>query len=89
MSGDPDQGQVHWLMRPTTRRWLWRIGFGLLGLTLLAQVFVHLHPRFGIDGWFGFHAIYGFLSCVAMVAVAKLIGLLLKRPDTYYEDDDD
>lgn len=87
MSGDPRDEQVHWLMRRTTRRWLWRCGIGLLALTLLAQAFVHMHAWFGVDGWFGFHAIYGFLACVGMVLLAKLIGLLLKRPDTYYDDD--
>ena len=87
MSEEHREGQVHWLMRRATRRWLWRIGAGLVALALLAQVFVHLHAWFGIDGWFGFHAVYGFLSCVAMVLLAKLLGLLLKRPDTYYDDD--
>jgi hypothetical protein len=32
---------------------------------------------------------YGFFSCAAMIVVAKLLGLLLKRPDTYYGADDD
>jgi hypothetical protein len=87
MSGERRDDEVHWLMRRSTRTWLWRIGGALLALTLLAQVFVHLHAWFGIDGWFGFHAVYGFLSCVAMVLLAKLLGVLLKRPDTYYDDD--
>jgi hypothetical protein len=88
VSGERRDDEVHWLMRRSTRAWLWRIGAGVLALTLLAQVFVHLHAWFGIDGWFGFHAVYGFLSCVAMVLLAKLLGVLLKRPDTYYDDDD-
>lgn len=79
---------VHWLQRPGTVRWLWRIGLGLLALTLLAQVWVPLYAHFGIDGWFGFHALFGFLACVAMVLLAKLLGWLLKRPDTYYDNDD-
>jgi hypothetical protein len=80
--------QVHWLLRPATRRWLWRGGIGLLALTVLAQFVVHLHASFGPDALFGFYAAYGFLSCVAMVLVAKLLGLLLKRPDRYYDGDD-
>jgi hypothetical protein len=88
MNGESDDDRVHWLMRRKTRRWLWRIGAGVLASTLLAQAFVHLHAWFGIDGWFGFHALYGFLSCVAMVLVAKLLGVLLKRPDSYYDNDD-
>lgn len=78
----------HWLQRPGTVRWLWRLGLGLLALTLLAQLAVPLYAHFGVDGWFGFHALFGFIACVAMVLLAKLLGWLLKRPDTYYDNDD-
>lgn len=88
MTQPGDERGMHWLMRTTTRRWLWRIGAAVLALTLVAQAFVHLHAWFDIDGWFGFYAGFGFLSCVAMVLVAKLLGLLLKRTDTYYDHDD-
>jgi multicomponent Na+:H+ antiporter subunit D len=44
-----------------------------------------VHGHFGADGWFGFGA-FGFLSCVAMVVFAKLLGLLVKRPESYYRD---
>ena len=84
----PQAHEPHWLVRPTTRRWLWRGGIALLATTVLAQLAVHLHASFGLDAVFGFYALYGFLSCVAMVAVAKLLGVLLKRPDDYYDGDD-
>ena len=47
------------------------------------------------DAWFGFGAVFGFAACVAMVLVAKALGLVLKRDDDYYlrhlekADDDD
>lgn len=78
--------QQHWLVRPATIRRLW-IGFGIiLLLTLVAQFFIGIHDYFTADGVFGFYAFFGFFSCVAMVVVAKLLGLLLKRPDTFYDD---
>jgi len=80
-SGD----DVHWLSRPETIRRLWIVFIAVLAATLVAEAFVHLHPRFRLEGWFGFHAAYGFLSCVAMVLFAKLLGVFLKRPDDYYE----
>jgi len=43
--------------------------------------------HFGIDGWIGFGAVYGFLSCLVMVLVAKGLGAFLKRPDDYYAND--
>ena len=31
----------------------------------------------------------GFLSCLAMVLVAKALGYVLKKPEDYYPQDDD
>lgn len=76
---------THWLDSPRNVRLLWRLFLGVLALTFLAEAMVELHPHFGIDGVFGFHAWYGLLACAAMIAVAKLLGSALKRPDSYYE----
>ena len=84
--------QTHWLLRPRGIRLLWLVFAGILGLSVLAGLLVHPHEHFGIEGSFGFYAWYGFLTCVAMVVLAKLLGILLKRPDDYYQrpgDDDD
>ena len=54
---------------------------------MLAELFADLHPHFGFVDWFAFNAVYGFLTCVAMVLVAKLLGFTLKRPDDYYDDE--
>jgi hypothetical protein len=46
----------------------------------------HHEPRFGVDGLPEFYPLYGFLACVAMVLVSKLVlGKILMRPDTYYD----
>lgn len=77
--------QLHWLVRPATIRKLW-IGFSVvLVLVVLAQTVIYIKGYFGIDGWFGFGAVYGFGCCLLMVLVAKLLGVLLKRPQDYYE----
>lgn len=79
--------QKHWLVRPTTIRLLWRWGFLILAvITLFDVFFVHPHAAFGVDGWPAFNSWYGFLACCAMVFVAKGLGLLLKRKDTYYDE---
>ncbi|MGD9922213.1 MAG: hypothetical protein AB7V13_12310 [Pseudorhodoplanes sp.] len=76
----------NWLTRPSTIRWLWIIFVIVLAATVLADLFIPHHPYFGLDGTFGFGAWYGFVSCVVMVLFAKALGLVLKRPDTYYDD---
>lgn len=78
----------HWLDEPANVRRLWRGFLAVLALTVLAEGLVELHPTFAIEGWFGFHAAYGFLTCALMIVGAKALALILKRPDTYYEKDD-
>ena len=70
--------------RPGSIRLLWIVFIVVLALTVAAELLVHLHPRFRLERWFGFHAAWGFLSCVAMVFVANLLGFFLRRPEDYY-----
>ncbi len=80
----PPDEPTHWLVKPGTIRAIW-IGFGIVLAGLVAgDFFVHHHEHFGIDGSFGFYAWYGFGTCVLMVVGAKLLGVFLKRADTYY-----
>lgn len=79
----------HWLARPSTIKLLWRVFIAILAVLVLAQAFIYIKGYFGVDGWFGFGAVFGFLSCLAMVLVAKGLGLVLKRPDDYYDDGGD
>ena len=76
-----------WLVRPGTIRLLWVIFLLVLTLTVLASLFTQVHARFGLDGSFAFYAWYGFLTCIGMVLVAKLLGRLLHRKDNYYDRD--
>ena len=39
---------------------LWRVFLAVLVLCVLAELFVTLHPDFGIESLFGFHAWFGF-----------------------------
>ncbi|MFN7087036.1 MAG: hypothetical protein ACK4N4_10500 [Burkholderiales bacterium] len=79
----------HWLIRPDTIRKLWRVFIVVLAGTVMAEFFIEHDAYFGIDGTFGFHAWYGFATCAAMIVFAKLLGVVLKRPDTYYGERDD
>ncbi len=79
----------HWLDQPKNHRKLW-IGFLLVLLaTVLVEWVWPIHGHFAIESLTGFNALYGFITCALMIAVAKGLALLLKRPDTYYDDADD
>lgn len=79
----------HWLVRARTIRLLWLMVGTVLVLTVIAGLFVHQHEHFGIEASFAFYAWYGFGACVAMVVLAKLLGIFLKRPDDYYQRPED
>ena len=79
----------HWLDEPRNVKRLWRGFLAVLALTVAAEFAVALHPAFAVEALFGFHAAYGFLACAAMIVGAKVLGFFLKRPDTYYEADDE
>jgi hypothetical protein len=81
----------HWLYRSENLPKLWLIQIVILLLALLPEFFVHHHPHFQhsgftLDAGFGFFAWYGFLTCAGMVALAKILGIFLKRKDSYYDE---
>jgi len=81
----------HWLYRSENLPKLWLIQIVILVLALLPEFFVHHHPHFPqagftLDASFGFFAWYGFIACAGMVALAKILGIFLKRKDTYYDE---
>ncbi len=78
--------EKHWLVRSKTIRRLCYVGLLVLAALVMADNFIHGHPSFGVDGTFGFYSWYGLMVCAAMVVIAKLLGFLLKRQDTYYHD---
>lgn len=84
MSDDPKKD--HWLARPSTIRTLSIGALIVLALLVLADFVVHRHGHFAIEASTGFGAWYGFATCVAMVLFAKALGVLLKRPDRFYDD---
>lgn len=88
MTGSPQKGGgEHWLDRPRNIRILIVIALIVLALSVIADFFYQGHPHFVVDGWFGFYAWYGFLTCIAMALGAKLLGFWLRRPDDYYDDE--
>lgn len=76
---------MHWLVRPNTIKGLWVVGILLLMVMVWMGSRAHPHVTFGIEGTFGFFAWYGFAACIFMVVGAKVLGMVLKRKDTYYD----
>ena len=78
-----------WLARPSTIRLLWWVFAVVLVVSVAVQLIFPVKGKFGADGWFGFGAVFGFLSCLVMVLFAKVLGRVLKRDENYYRGRDD
>lgn len=69
-----------------TIRLLWYGFSGALLLTVIAQVWVHPHSYFSLDGEFWFYPVYGLVSSILLVLVSKALGFILKRNEDYWRD---
>ncbi|MDH3694588.1 MAG: hypothetical protein OER96_08475 [Gammaproteobacteria bacterium] len=75
----------HWLVQPKNISRLRVVFAVVLVLCVAAGFLVHQHVYFGVDGIFGFYAWFGLITCLLMIVVAKVIGIMIKRPDNYYD----
>lgn len=80
-----DRSDDHWLARPKTIRLLWAVFILALMVMVVPGFVIHQHQVFGLEASFAFYAWYGFATCVGMAVFAKLLGIFLKREDTYYD----
>lgn len=55
-----------------------------LGLRFFSHAYDHAH--FGFETWPAFVSLFGFAGFCALVFGAKLLRLLVKRPEDYYGD---
>lgn len=62
-----------------------RIFYASLVVLLVLDLFVAKHPYFGFDGTPSFSAAYGFISCVLLVLIAKVLRVLLMREENHYD----
>ncbi|WDP92920.1 MAG: hypothetical protein HUN04_25625 [Desulfobacter sp.] len=72
--------------KPENVRRLRRGFFIALVLVLLAEAFVDMHGEFHVEHYFGFYAVYGFISYVSLIFVAKFLRKLLMRKEDYYDN---
>ena len=70
------------------KRWSYA-GLGVVALAeiVLPRIFPAGEPHFPFEDFPAFGSLYGFVSCVAIIVVSKLIGKrwLMRRED-YYDD---
>lgn len=58
--------------------------FSLIVL-LGVDFFIHKHDHVEIGNAPEFYAFYGFISCVMLIFIAKVLRVLIKRDENYYD----
>lgn len=77
---------ARWLDSPKNVRTVRYIFYGVLVLLVLPDLFIHKHTLFySFEAWPGFYGLFGFISCVGIILVSKVLGYLLKRDENYYD----
>ena len=56
-----------------------------LVILLVLDLFIPKHVHFAWENAPSFYAVYGFFACVSLIFVAKLLRLLVKRKEDYYD----
>ena len=77
--------EFDWFDRPESKRTLWVWLYAVCGLLVVPDFFTHRHEYFGFDGSFAFFALLGFVSCAVLILFSKLVGLVLKAREDYYD----
>lgn len=71
--------------RPETIRWILRVFYLLCALLVAGDFLIHRHIYTDIETIPAFYAIYGFVACVVLVILAKLLRVWLMRAEDYYD----
>ncbi|MBW2608397.1 MAG: hypothetical protein JRD05_12270 [Deltaproteobacteria bacterium] len=61
------------------------IFYGSLVVLLIVDFFIHKHADFPWEAATNFFAVYGFVSCVALIFIAKILRKIVKRKENYYD----
>lgn len=59
--------------------------YASLVVLLIVDFFIHKHTEFPWEGAPEFFAVYGFVSCVLLIFIAKLLRIFIKRDENHYE----
>ncbi|MEO1206935.1 MAG: hypothetical protein AAFV45_11440 [Pseudomonadota bacterium] len=75
-----------WLDEPRTIDTLIYGLSAVCALLVVIDPFLGRHGKFEIETLWGFYAFCGFVGCVGVVLIAKLLRTVVKQPEDYYDE---
>ena len=78
--------EFDWFDKADNKKKLWIMLYAVCGLVVAPDFFTHRHAYFGFDGVVGFYALLGFVSCAVLILFSKLVALVLKAKEDYYDN---
>ena len=85
MGHPADSEPPRWLDNPRNVDMIVYALYALSAALLLIDPLIHKHGPFGIEKYWGFYGIYGFVGCVFLVLAAKVLRMIVMRPEDYYD----
>lgn len=67
------------------RKWFYTCLCLLLMIDLFAWFLFERHGHFAWEEVPLFNAVYGFIACVALIFIAKILRFVVKRKEAYYD----
>ncbi len=80
-----DQNQQAFFDKPANVTWILRVFYVICALLVIADFVVHRHIYVEMERIPAFYALYGFVACVVLVVLAKVMRNFLMRDENYYE----
>ena len=80
-----DRKDKHLFDNPLNVKRILQILYVICAFLFTLDFIVHRHTMHDWENLWGFYPIFGFVSCVSLVLIAKWMRTFLMRPEDYYD----
>ena len=81
-----DNEKKHFFDDPNNVKRVLRGFYACCAVLVVLDFVIHRHIYHGWENLWAFYPIFGFVACVVLVEVAKLMRTVLMRPEDYYDE---
>lgn len=78
--------KTHLFDNPRNVERLLKVFYGICFILIIADFIIHRHTTMVWEKLPAFYALYGFVACVALVVIAKLMRKVVMRKENYFDE---